>query len=281
MPTLPASLPIVPAGGDQPVNSADDVRSILPPEARTLPAEQAPVREALVELVTSTHLAWQNSSAYAAAQSDVSRATNLYLDGLLGDRGIPRQPNESDETYRDRGLTSPELVSPAVILSAVNAILAPYTDVKACLFPCILDQLFVHDGTASWHAFLWNSDPQDPDYADRRYDDRSAATPNVNPGNTWLFTSGLLGRGFVLRVPLLSNLSPEGAYINDGTVQPDDGYVGDGSNDSGSEADGSIGLFIYLTETDALSIYQQIVGAVEALRGHGVRWELFVDPDLN
>lgn len=278
MPTLPVSLPVVP-GGDQPIASTEDVLAILPPEARQRP--DAPVRDALVTLVTDTALAWQVKSAQAAANADVTRAVSIYLDGLLGDRGIHRAEGEADEAYRARALSSPELVAPGVIIQAVNTVLAPYTDVKAQLFPCILDQTYLHQGDGTWHNFIWDATTvgtagADPDYADRYYDDRTQAHPDA----AWVFDNYLLGRGFLLRVPLLSNLSPEGAYLNDGTVQPDDGYAGDGSDTSGSEADGSIGLFVYLSESDAMGVYAQVVSAVESLRGHGIRWMLYVDPNL-
>lgn len=279
MPTLPLTLPVVPAGGEQPINSVDDTRAILPPEARQLPPSEAVVREALVTAITSTALAYQTAAAYAAAQADITRANKAYLDGLCVDRGVPRQTDEPDATYRARTLATPDIVSPGAILRAVNALLAPHTTIEAQLFPCILDQMFVHQGEGTWHCFIWDDAGEDPDYADRYYDDRNQA----HPGNTWLFDEYLLGRGFVLRVPDLAGIDTAGAFIWSSATIPDalDGSVGDGSNTAGAEADGSIGMFIFNNPTNAVALYQQIVGAVEAIRGHGIRWELMVDPWLN
>lgn len=280
MPQLPFTLPVVPAGGEQPVSSVEDVRSVFPAEVRRTNADQAPVREAVVEFITETHLAYQQDAAYAAAQSDITRATGLYLDGLAGDHEVPRQTDELDENYRNRVLFPQEMVAPGVILEAVNEILDPHTTKKAQLFPTILDRLYLHDsGPTEWRSFLWRSGPQDNEYPDRYYDDRTQA----HPGNSWVFSSNMGGRAFVLRVPVLDDVSSEASFIfsADASLDPDlAAFVADGTDAAGSELDGSVATFLFRGDATTQAIYQQIVGAVERLRGHGIRWILYVDPNL-
>jgi hypothetical protein len=57
-------------------------------------------------------------------------------------------------------------------------------------------------------------------------------------------------------------------------------FVANGTNTGGSEADGSCATFLYRGAIAALSIQQSIVNSIERIRGQGIRWLLFVDPNL-
>src|SRR5262245_5171408 len=109
MPGLPGPLPFIPAGGDLPVSSEDDVRKVLPDLAQG-PADEAPVREALVAAQQTMFERWQEASAYAAAQSDPTRATGIYLVGHAEDRELVKREGEDDEAFRERMFAPAELV---------------------------------------------------------------------------------------------------------------------------------------------------------------------------
>ncbi len=275
MPTLPAPLPFVPGGGELPVNDADDVRAVYPRNLRG-PAENAPVREAIVEGQLATQLAYQERSAYAAAQADPTRATGIYLDGHAGDRGIFRQEDEDDESLRARMLAVPDIVTPAAIIAAVNAILAPYTSIECQYFESILDRWFVRSsaGLHDWRAFVGAN----PSYASRLYDQRQ----NSKPGGAWVF-DGCVGRYFVVRVPILNATGVRRMWAFDGSVNlaalanPDGAWINDGSNVGGTEATGSVATFIGFGAKTALEVYQAIANSVNAIKGHGVRWQLIAD----
>lgn len=272
MPTLPAPYPFLPSGGDLPISSTDDVLAAFP--ARIRDAEEAPVRDAVVESLAAMLLAYQERADYAAAQSDPSRATGASLRGLAADRGIYAQDGEGNESIRTRIYSVPDVVTPGAILAAVNSILAQYTTKEAKIFESVTDRLFLSDGTATWHSFLTDGDSDiDPQYQDRRYDERD----NAGPGGAWLFSEHV-GRYFILRVPDLAGINDGDGFMFDGTQ----GVLADVGLwiDDGSDADGSSAGFIYQGFSDALSVYQAIVNTVERIRGHGVRWMLRVDPKL-
>ncbi len=272
MPALPVPYPTLPSGGDLPVASAADVLAAHAVEQRS--SEAAPVRDAIAESETAMFLAYQAGSDHAAAQCDPTRATGIYLAGHASDRGIYKQEGEEDEELRARIFTVPDVVSPQAILAAANAAIAPYTDKTAKIFESVLDRLFLGDGTTTWHNFLTDGTADiDPQYQDRRYELRDGA----GPGGSWVF-GDTYGRYFVLRVPDLSGVTDALGFVYSGTQEPDDGFglfLSDGS-----DPDGSSSGFLYEGSSDALSIYQAIVNAVNGIRGHGVRWMLIVDPKL-
>lgn len=57
-------------------------------------------------------------------------------------------------------------------------------------------------------------------------------------------------------------------------------FVGDGSNTSGAEADGSVALFLFNGAQSAAATYQSMVNAVERIKGQSIRWMLVTDPNL-
>jgi hypothetical protein len=316
MPSLP--LPTSGAdlsGGDLPVSSVDDVLGIWPSSLKT--PDPAPIRDAVLAAIAAMFagqgyaLGYQDLAAYCAAQSDVLRATGIYLDGLFEDRDIRRQVGETDADYRTRGLAFQVVVTTDAIVAAVNSILAPASDKECQVFDATLDR-----------AFLFSTDmPRpfsapgvQPQYLDRLYHEDLAvngvARDNAEPGGMWVF-SDAIGRYFVVRIPDLAPIDallqlcysgtkldpgdktvPElGGATPSSSPQPPPGYLsaaiggtglytGDGTNAAGSEADGSVATFLYSNTTDSSRVYETIVNTIERIKGHSIRWMLYVDPSL-
>jgi hypothetical protein len=103
-------------------------------------------------------------------------------------------------------------VTPASIVAAANAILAPVTSVQAQYFESVLDRLYLTDGTLPWHSFVGTVSPT---YFDRLYRDDAGVNgtqvPNREPGGGWVFGDEI-GRYFVLRVPVVGDTDLALAY---------------------------------------------------------------------
>jgi hypothetical protein len=307
MAKLPASLPIVPSAGDLPVESSDEVLALLPAFVRA--TDSAPVRDGIAAGLAAILKRHQLLAAYSAAQSDLLRATGLYLEGLCDDLGVIRHDGEEQEALRGRALTTPDLVTPEAILAAANALLAPWTRGHAQYIESGLDRLFISDGTADWHSFVGAS----PSYPDRLYPDDAVRNggdvrAQSDPGGAWIFSDNI-GRFFVLRVPLVAAVDVPLAYAGSklaasdadvperggaepaaypplaaGDLPPASGgrglFIADGSDASAAESDGSVATFLFAALSDPLSIYQAVATAVERIKGHSIRWALVSDPRL-
>lgn len=308
MPVLPIPLGTPLSGGDLVVVSDADILAVLPLFLK--PGDPAVVRDALIAALREILLRYQVLTAYAADQCDIATATGEYLESLANERDVFKQPGEDDEVLRARVLTAPELVTPTAILAAANAILAALTTVKAEYFESALDRMFLTNGSASFHSFFADS----PQYPDRLYKDDAPLNggvyrANARPGGPWLFSDNV-GRYFVLRVPAIDPADVALAYdgtklattdaavpelgggdlpfagaLQLGQLPPNSGgrgpFLADGSNTSGAEADGSDATFLYTGVSDPVSIYQSIANAVERIKAHSIRWQLFVDPTLS
>jgi hypothetical protein len=293
-------LPFIPAGGALPVSDSSDVLAVLPVFVRA--SDSAPVRDAIAAGLAAILKRHQELSAYAAAQSDLLRATGLYLDGACEEHGVFRQPGEEDEALRARALTTPDLVTPEAILATANAILAPWTTKQPQYLESGLDRLFISDGSASWHSFIGAS----PSYPDRCYPDdhllnRGGVRPQSDPGAAWVFSDNI-GRYFVLRVPVVAFVDVSLAYAGERLAPSDPNFpqlggaepaaypplgVGDLPPASGGRGlfigDGSsadVATFVFPPLLDPLSVYQAVAVAVDRIKGHSIRWMLVVDERL-
>jgi len=258
-----------------------DVLAVLPAFVRQ--SDAAPVRDALAAALACILNRYRQLSAYASSQCDITRATGIYLESLCSEHGVFKQSGESDDSLRVRALTAPNLVTPSAILAATNAILALYTTVTAQYAESVLDRWFVQDGTAPWHSFIGAQ----PQYFARLYPADAAANggfvrPSSEIGGAWAFGDAV-GRFFVLRVPVLTGLGDAHAFVAADLTAPADArsFVANGSNASGSEASGALGMFVYQSPSTALAVYQAIVNAVSRIKGHSVRWLLLADPNLS
>jgi hypothetical protein len=213
----------VPAAQTPPVASAADVLAVLPAFVRR--SDSAPVRDAIAAALAEILLRYQELVQGSANQCDLAYATGLYLESLCEDRGIYKQPNESEDGLRARALTTPDLVTPTAILAAANTILAGYTSVKATYAESILDRWFVQKGGARWHSFVGAN----PRYLSRLYPDDAAVNggavrPGSQVGGARLF-SDQVGRHFLLRVPILTSLTAAHAFVARGR---DGAFLGTG-----------------------------------------------------
>jgi hypothetical protein len=257
-----------------------DVLAVLPAFVRR--SDSAVVRDALASALVHIIRRYRQLSAYAARQCDITRATGIYLESLCAEHGVYKQTGESDDQLRARALTTPDLVTPEAILAATNTVLALYTTARAQYAESILDRWFVHDGTAGWHSFVGAQ----AQYLARLYPADAAANggfvrPNSELGGAWAF-GDQVGRFFILRVPVLTGLIDTHAFVASDLLAPPDArsFVGDGSNASGSETSGAIGMFVYQDPSTALAVYQAIVNAITRIKGQSVRWTLLADPKL-
>lgn len=286
MPLLPLSGPTPLGGGVLPVASEADVLAVFPTEVRRVAT--APVRDALVAGLTAILQEYQRRSSQGAALSDLLRSVGTHLWALCAEHGVFKQPGETDEALRARVLGIPELVSPAAILAAVNAILAPWTNIQAKYFESELDQWFVDDGSSSWASFVFDGvDNATPYYADRLYvDDEVENGGDVIEARevlgAWVFAD-TFGRYFVLRIPPLESVDDEGSYALDAldpSAEDAMMFIADGSDTSGAESDGSDTSFVFNDQAFSDDLYAAIVSSVELLKGQGIRWQAIVDPLL-
>ena len=278
MTTPPIVPPTVPTSGELAIKSSNDVLRFVPAKYKR-PA-QHPVLDALLEALTEIAIAWQDVGSKAADQSDVATATDQYLNGLADDRGFHRAIAEDNNPFRDRVEEVPRAVDAVSIRAAADAILAPFTAVKTKLFDSILDRLFITDGTASFHSFIADS----PQYPDRLYPDDAALNGGAvraqsDPGAARAFTDRS-GRFFVLRVPDISQIDSDHMFVLD-TSDPSPGVI-DPSIRSfiGDETQSDPASYAAYGTATALQIFQRVADAVQAIVGHGFRWELTVDPTL-
>jgi hypothetical protein len=260
--------------------SSDDVLAVLPAFVRQ--SDTAPVRDALAAALAHILRRYRSLSAYSAQQCDITRATGIYLESLCNEHGVYKQDGETDDSLRARALTTPSLVTPAAILAAANTILALYTATGAQYAESILDRWYVTDGTTPWHSFVGAQ----AQYLARLYPADAATNggfvrPSSELGGAWAF-SDQVGRFFILRVPVLTGLTDAHAFLASDLVAPADGrsFVADGSNASGSETSGGLGMFVYQSPSTALAVYQAIVNAVSRVKGQSIRWLLLADPNL-
>jgi len=281
MPTLPLTLPAPIDGGEVPVRSTSDVAAAEPRFVQQ--AAAAPVRDAIRTALTAMFRWYQRAARYAAAQSDILRATDIYLDGLGQDLQAFKQLGEDEEGYRTRALSVPDVVTPEAVLAAVGDVLAPYTDVLPQYAECVLDQWFLEDGTATWSSHVWNrNNDHAPNYPDRLYADQEDvnggyARPQSNPaGALPMLQTSTPGREFIFRIPDLANVDNNVAYAFSDAAGTDalfGLFVGDGTE--------AVDMtFVFSTAETEDAIYAAVINAVERIKPHGTRWTLYVDPNL-
>lgn len=258
---------------DLPVTGTADVLKEFPREVRN--ADVATVRDAIVAGITAMFQEFQDRAEYAALQSDIVTATDIYLEGLGDDHELPKLSGETETDYRTRILSTPELVTPTAIIDAVLNIIASYTPIQPQYMEASLDRWYVSAGDAVWHSFI----EAGPQYQDRLYPDdvltNGVERANSDPGYAWVF-SDEVGRYFVLRIPNLSSSDTQHAFISTGSGS----FINDGTNPSGSESNGLVATFMFGPRQLATQLYAAIVGAIDKIKGHSIRWQLLVDSRL-
>ena len=293
MPTLPITGATPLDGGALPVNSTGDVLAVFPAKVRR--STNAPVRDALVAAFAEIQKEYQRRARYACAQSDILRATGTHLAALASDREVFGQPGEKDDAIRLRVLFGENAVTPTGIMAGVNAILAPFTEKRAKYFESELDQMFLSESVDDEEQCFVNDGlvSTGPRYLWRLYEDDAAENggeyvEHRDPGGAWVFAQDAengdtFGRYFVLRLPVLDQVDELGTYVLDALTtdaEQDMMFLGDGSDTSDSESDGSIGAFLFEDDASSDEVYAAIVSFVEGVKGQGMRWQAFVDPGL-
>lgn len=291
MPNLPLPTGDVPIdGGDLPVVDETDVLNAFPKFFRR--ADTAAIRDGLVAGIAAMCLAYQSRASFAAAQSDVLRAEGAALVAFGAPIGIFKQKGEDDEDYRLRIIGIPELVTPAAILAAAGAILAPYTSVLPQYCESIHDRWFVNKASvngSTWHSYMWRSTTsRAPSYLDRLYPQDASRNggffrPQSSPGGARVFRDHL-GREFVLRVPDISRIDKTGAFLLARTTHTANPLVSPRTKAGwfvGRGASFNNTTFFRRDATTAEAVYQAIVNTVTKIKGHGIRWVLLADPKLS
>lgn len=277
--------PLVPGASPRAITGPSDVLVQLDPTLRT--EETAEKRDALVAALSELAIWTEWGGEYAAAQADLGRSTDEYLDGLGADRSYGRGDGELDPDYLARIVAFPETVTETAIRDEVNAILARTNAGECQLFDGQLDRWFVHDGSVTaWRSFIGIG----PEYPDRYLaswtsdagGDALPYTPNSDPGGAWAFAD-TIGRLFVIRVPDLEVLNGLMAYAWSGALQngiqpegqspPEGFYSGDGTADPAA--------YVNPSAAPAAAVYGAIRSRVDRMAGQSVRWVLWSDARLN
>lgn len=303
-PPLPPGVPL--DGGALPVSSTADVQGEWSEDM--LAATSSPIRDAII----AGHLAmlqeWQRRSRYAAAQSDILRATDEYLAELLEERGVQKQPGETDYQYLTRALGGPgSLVSPAAVLVTALSFLTPYTSILP-VYEERSDAWFTFNETSgpAWCPTLQYGDAvtaaTTPVYPDRLYlQTPGGSTANVIPQRMPQGArpnSDSYGRWFLLRVPEIGALSLDfetvvGIDSNNLSTAvftaPTDSYglfslyTSQGTSfGAGNPAINRAGGFAFLRQESLTSqqVYQAMIDDINSIIDMSVRWTLVVDPNL-
>lgn len=273
MATLPLPSGSSLAGGDLPVSTTEDVLAVFPRFVKVL--DNAVVRDALIAALTSMMENYQNQSDNCVQMSDVLAAVDSALTGLGADRGIFRAEGEAEEDYRTRIISIPEVVTPTAIINIVNKLLAPFTTIESQYCESILDRWYVGTGDArTWHSYVFdNITDLAPGYKDRLYVEYASnnfgyTRPNSDPCGARVF-SDEKGRCFLIRIPDISGIENLGAFPGSSSI-PRRFYVGGVGVASPVRKIGS----------SVQDLFNKIITTVDAIKGHSIRWILFMDPKL-
>ena len=261
MPTLPITQPVSLWAPSPTAQSADDVLAIMPEKYRQ---EDQPVTQALASALAAHTSAHNKAVEYAAAQSDLLRATDKYLDGKAQDHGFVRALDESDEDFRARVLAWRNIATRDAVAEAVNAVVETYSTSEAVLIDPILDGWYVDDGSAVWSSHVWDeSGGSWQNYPDQLYASRTnAGLLDAIP------LSSDRGRCFGILIPVIDNVA-DLMWIDDN----EGCFVGDGSE--------SVPMsFTSAWMKTATEVADDLLNAVESVRAHGVRWFALEDARL-
>lgn len=128
-----------------PFETRADVLAVMPGWMRddTVPN---PVRDAIADGVLRSFASYCSDVAAYAASVDPAYASGSALDFALAQRDVQRALNEADAPYRARGLGDSALITPAAMLAAIQAIIAPFAPGKQpYYFELPDDEIYVFD----------------------------------------------------------------------------------------------------------------------------------------
>lgn len=261
MPQLPITQSVSLWAPTPTAQSADDVLAPMPEKYRQ---EDQPVTRALASALAAYTAAHDEATEYAAAQSDLLRATGKYLDGKAQDHGFVRAQSESDDNFRERILTWKPIGTREAIASAIDAAVAQYSAGTAVLLDPILDGWYVEDGSAAWSSHVWTEAGGGvQNYPDQLYASRT------NTGILDAIPLGVdAGRCFGALIPVVANDVGDLLWVDD-----DDGcFVGS-----------MFKIPMSFTSSRMASVdevFDLLLNTVESARAQGVRWFLLEDSRL-
>lgn len=265
--------PVTPGATPRPVRTREDVLAVA---AEPLQQQEtdAPIRDAIADAALALILAHCEAAEYAAAQSDVGRATDIFLEALAADHGLISGEGEDQEAFRARLFSFGQVVTETAIAAGVDAILSQVTSTRCALVDGVLDRGFLLEGLTTIVAYLGDG----PTYPDRLLEDDAPQNggvfrPSSAVGGFRLFDDAL-GRTLLVRVPDLEFVDDDPAVVFDGTAteaSADGGFfVGDGT-------DAANGVFVGSLSVTADSVYAAILNFLVAACGQSVRWSLIAD----
>lgn len=263
----------LPPGNELVVDAADsvaltdaDVLALLPGWVRASPSR---LRDAIVRATRGywTRVQARIGRALGALQTP-RNALGLRLDDHAGMRQRPRAPDEVDAELRERLLVRPERITPNALVNAVTALVLARTPIAPVLFEPGTDGMFVQSADAGeddWMCFYQRPDGP-PLWAYMR--------DNATRAGVWISAEDDVTKAvFVVLLEGSLRTLPDGLNIEAETMGVDP-VVGDFiGGDTGPTAWGFIGSAVP-------SLEAQVVREVEARRGAGVAWRLYVVPNL-
>jgi len=241
--------------------------------------DPAPIRDGLVDSLTSLLYELEFRGEYALAQADAARATEGYLTSMGGeDRMRPRAIGEQDEPYRSRLFSTPETVTERAIVTGVNALLASFTRTQCQLVDTVLDRWFIGDDdpNRTWHSFI----DAPPEYPDRLYSGQEdswggVSRPNSDPGGARVFDNEV-GRQFLLLLPDVTGL-PARAFVITHRDDLAPGTVSEMGFFVGNTTSADVASFPALNNMDAQALYHAIENFVNSVVGQSIRWSFIAE----
>lgn len=202
---------------------------------------------------------------------DPLKATGDYLRQIAEERGVVPVRGESETSLRARLFAAPLIVTPYAIYTTVAALLAPYTSKPVTLFEPDIDGWFISaTGTPNW-GFVGKANPS---HLDRLYPEDAGVNGVSIQGSSPGGGCPAVGypRNFAVRIARLDaadanfafvSNADSGVFVTDGTEVPTYGPA-----------------FVFGNSLTTDELYASIVGTVNAIKGQGITWTLYIDSTL-
>lgn len=223
-----------------PITSSLDLWPLVPEHMRN---ENQPVLDDAIESLAAICMEYQSEGTAAAKQVDLGDAEDQFLTGLAADHEVYRQTGESNAALQYRAVQAPKCVSRDALTQIVDPIVRAYAPLRVVhcrILDAVLDRAYIPGDTSVLRSYVATDQTWEasPDYSERYYS-RSAVT------------SGLEYRSCSM---------PVGMHIfQDGVGRQ---------------------LLILIPEPDDTSkrmeMLTQVVNAVTAAIGQGVRWSVWI-----
>lgn len=236
----------------------DSVRQLLPGYVRDA---EGPTVDAILNMTrTTANLTQAQVGQQLAAQKSPRFAFGSFLDewGVLMKR--PRSIAEEEGSYRDRLLVPMKMVSPNAIKEAVRALVAQFSAIHPVFIEPTVDGAYAATDTADvWSSFaqpddriLWSFDTTRPEKIGGIY-----AMPEAGPE-------------FWILIPFTGE-NDQNAFAQDDTA----------ANATASDFVANDTVEWGFATLDSAALSDLALSEVEARRGGGTIWKLFIEPLLS